>query len=352
MRLHRMLMAVAFLAATTLGLFGATAPASAAPNSAPHSASLPRVVFGPPVEGSKLTLGETSIGGPALWSLPGATPQVILAWTGTDAAHHLNVLTGSDGFHYGAKRTLSETSPYRPAVTFSSGGAAGFVVVAWTGTDSAHTLNVEYLDARTLSLARKITFWGNTSFGAPGVAVFGGGELALVWTDKAQNLTVMRISPQGQVLGKTQVGAASANAESTNVSYDPGRGQLLLSWIEPAQFVSSLFFSTSTDASQWTPERYIAETSGFAPSMVGIKATNMPTHWLAWTGTDSAHHLNVQYTESFPDWTNVNSKTTFRETDLGAPALGYVGQPQRMLVAWTGTDAAHHLNVAVVYVQS
>ena len=80
----------------------------------------------------------------------------------------------------------------------------------------------------------------------------------------------------------------------------------------------------------------------------------MPTHWLAWTGTgrDTAHHLNVQYTESFPNWPTDNSKTTFGETDLGAPALGYIGQLRHMLVAWTGTDSAHHLNVADVYVRS
>lgn len=338
------------LAAATLGLYGMTATAIAAP----HVPDRPQVVFGPPQEGSKLILGETSIAGPALWALPGATPQVILGWTGTDAAHHVNVRTGSDGFHLTAKRILPETSPYRPAVTFSSGGRAGFIVVAWTGTDAAHTLNVEYLDAGTLATVRKQTFWGNTSFGGPGVAVYGAGNLALVWTDKAQNRTVMRISPQGQILGKVQLGAASASGESTNLTVNPANGQLVLSWIEPVQTYSVLFFSTSTDAVQWTATRWIAEYSDVAPSMVGIRATNMPTYWLAWTGTgrDTAHHLNVQYTERFPDWTNVNSKTMFGETGLGAPALGYVGQPRQMLVAWTGTDSAHHLNVAVVFVRS
>jgi hypothetical protein len=86
--------------------------------------------------------------------------------------------------------------------------------------------------------------------------------------------------------------------------------------------------------------------------MRGLRAVNMPVHWLAWTGTDSARHLNVQYTESFPSWFNANSKTTFAELALGGPALGYIGEPGRLLVAWTGTDPAHHLNVAVVVVRS
>lgn len=357
MRLRRTLGATlvpaVVLATVALGLYGMTTPATA--SATPRISARPQVVFGRPFEGVKVTLGETSIGGPALWSLPGATPQVVLAWTGTDAAHRLNVRTGKDGLIYTAKRTLPETSPYRPAVSFSSGGRAGFVVLAWTGTDAQHTLNVEYLEADTLAPVRKLTLRGNTSFGAPGVAVFGGGKVALAWTDQAQNLKVMRISPQGQVLGVTTVGAASASAESTNLTLDRATGQLLLSWIEPfSTSFSPLFFSTSPDGEQWTAKQRIAETSDFAPSMAGISASNMPTHWLAWTGTagDTAHHLNVQYTEHFPDWTIVNSKATLRETDLGAPALGFIGDQQQMLVAWTGTDAAHHLNVAVVLVPS
>lgn len=346
---RRTLVAAAILAAVGLGLYSIPEAAVAAPRTPAH----PEVVFSPPQEGSKLTLGETSIAGPAFWAQPGATPQVILGWTGTDGAHRLNVLTSSDGFHYGAKRTLPETSPHQPAVTFSSGGRAGFVVVAWTGTDAAHTVNVEYLDADTLNPVRKLTFWGNTSDFAPGVAVYGGGNLALAWVN-GQVLNVMRISPQGEVLGQGRFEELYAATEAPSLTFDPGTGQLLMSYIEPARFYSPLLFSTSTDAEHWTAARVIDEYSGFAATMVGIRATNMPTHWLAWTGTagDTAHHLNVQYTERFPDWTNVNSKTTFGETDLGAPALGYIGQPQQMLVAWTGTDAAHHLNVAVVYVRN
>lgn len=341
---RRMVMVAALLAAA-LGLFSGMATTAAAPSS-DHIA---QVVFGPPQEGNKLTLGETSIDGPAVWSLPGATAPFVLAWTGTDAAHHVNVRTSSNGFQYGPKKVLPETSPHRPAVTFEGSGRAGFVVVAWTGTDAAHTLNVEFLDADTLTVARKMTLWGFTSFAAPAVSTFGSGYVALAWTDKTQNLRVLRISPQGQILGSVRVGAS---AGAPNLSRDFGTQQLLLTWVQPVQTHSVLFFSTSADAVTWTPERHIQELSDHAPNMLGINAINMPTHWLAWTGTagDTAHHLNVQYTESFPNWANVNSKTTFRETGLGGPALGYVGVSRQVLVAWTGTDTAHHLNVAVVKV--
>ncbi len=39
--------------------------------------------------GAKVRLGETSVSGPALTTSSGRT---VLAWTGTDAAHHLNVM--------------------------------------------------------------------------------------------------------------------------------------------------------------------------------------------------------------------------------------------------------------------
>lgn len=344
---RRTMVVLGMLFATVLGLLSAGGVASAAPT----------VVFGPPAEGTKVTLADTSIGGPSLVTNPTGSPRAILAWTGTDAAHHLNYLTSSDGLHYTNKHTLVETSPYRPAVAFDSGGRAGFIVVAWTGTNGAHTLNVAYIDAATFAVTRKVTFWGTTSLGAPGVVVYGGGEVALAWSgtgQTGQHINVLRLSPQGQVLGQGQVGlgAAGPNGESLNLAVDRNTSKLLLSWVEPVQTVSRLFFATSTDAVQWTTPQAIAEYSDQAAATLGFQAFNMPTHWLAWTGTggDTAHHLNVQYTESFPDWTNVNSKTTFRETDLGAPALGYVGVTRQVVVAWTGTDAAHHLNVAVIYV--
>ncbi len=349
---RRILVAAAVLTAAALGLFGGTvmATAAAAVRNTPSTGHIAQVVFGPPKEGNKLTLGETSIDGPAVWSLPGATSPFVLAWTGTDVAHHVNVMTSSNGFQYGAKRILPETSPYRPAVTFEGSGRAGFVVVAWTGTDAAHTLNVAYLDAGTLATVRKMTLWGHTSFAAPAVAAFGSGYLAVAWADKAQNLSVLRMSPQGQLLGSVQ---AFASGGAPTLTLDFATGQLLMTWVEPVQSFSVLFFSTSANAVTWTAARWIREFSDHAPSMVGIRAINMPTHWLAWTGTgsDSSHHLNVQYTESFTNWTNVNSKATFRETGLGSPALGYVGVARQVVVAWTGTDAAHHLNVAVVFVR-
>ena len=36
-------------------------------------------------------LADTSIDGPALWTSPTGGMRTVIAWTGLDAAHHLNV---------------------------------------------------------------------------------------------------------------------------------------------------------------------------------------------------------------------------------------------------------------------
>ncbi len=88
------------------------------------------------------TLPDTSIDGPAFWSqsayqLPSGSPMTVLGWTGTDSAHHLNVETSNDGFNYQNKTTLNETSFTRPSVIAVPAGSGSAVVIAWTGTDPA-----------------------------------------------------------------------------------------------------------------------------------------------------------------------------------------------------------------------
>ncbi len=54
-----------------------------------------QAAFAAPHEISKTVLSETSIDGPAFWTDnctgPCLPPPYFLAWTGTDAAHHINI---------------------------------------------------------------------------------------------------------------------------------------------------------------------------------------------------------------------------------------------------------------------
>jgi hypothetical protein len=80
----------------------------------------------------------------------------------------------------------------------------------------------------------------------------------------------------------------------------------------------------------------LPETSNAAPAIITYQdqITNSYAPYIAWTGTDS--HLNIEnlYT---------GAKNTLPDTSSAAPALAvYQG---RLFLAWTGTDAQHHLNI-------
>jgi hypothetical protein len=75
---------------------------------------------------------------------------------------------------------------------------------------------------------------------------------------------------------------------------------------------------------------------------------HVPPFWLGWTGTDAAHHVNVLYALNFDTWATSFVKATLPETAVGGTQVGFIlgTSGSEPLVAWTGTDAAHHLNAA------
>jgi hypothetical protein len=301
---------------------------------------------------SKFVLAQTSIDGPALWTSATGTIRGTIAYTGTDPAHRLNVMTSTDGLHYSDKHILNETSFVRPALTRFGSGKTDNIALAWTGTNSGHTLNV--IVGRPGFGYTKMTLWHDTSFTAPAIALKGS-DLYLAWagTDPQHSLNIAHIIWRGGMYVDRSVTLSNLHAASRpSLTYDPNGNQLLLSWI--AKGTNRIAFATSTDGAHFTAPSSspLAEWSYSGPSMVGLPVNNMPRHFLAWTGTDPNHSLNVQFTESFPSWGDLGAtKSTFwPEWALGGPTLGYVGSFNRVLLAWTGTDPAHHLNLAVVSV--
>src|SRR5262249_14655258 len=138
-----------------------TIPAAAAAAGAPAA-----------IIATKIGLPETSIDGPALSSVVGSFQgkpftKSVISWTGTDPAHRLNVETSADGLHFRNKRTLRETSPFRPDVTQIGAPAGGNITVAWTGADPNHSLNVLFDVYGTRP--KKLTFFGESSIAAPAV---------------------------------------------------------------------------------------------------------------------------------------------------------------------------------------
>jgi hypothetical protein len=319
-----------------LAVFSALAPVQAAPST----------VFGPPTEGQKVTLADTSIDGPALWTSPSGSTRAIIAWTGTDASHRLNYLTSSNGLTFTNRHILSETSLWRPAIAAVSVDPNPTVEIAWTGTDELHHVNL--LSGVPGQGYTKVTLH-EISFTAPALAI-NGGTVYLSWagTDPNHSINVVPVLWRGGLSVGTKVTLPQFSSISRpNLAFDPNANQLLLSYTSPSGRIN---FATSPDGIHWSVPSTspLLEWSDVSPTMMSFAANNMPRYFVAWRGVDGAHSLNVQYTESFPRWPLDDSKATLHEACFGGPTLGFVGTSRQVLVAWTGLDAAHHLNMAVI----
>lgn len=285
---------------------------------------------------NKVILPETSIDGPALSS---AGTESVIAWTGTDTTHHLNVETSGNGLSFASKLTLDETSPFRPDVALASQGGA--VAVAWTGSDDNHSLNVLY---DVYGRQKKLTLWNENSFTAPALLIGPGMYLAWAGTDPNHSLNILPLSvtDSGLVAGaKTTLWSTSSNA-----SPRLARGSatvLALTW---ASRSLQLQVAAATNPAALEPGAALDETSAFAPAVYVLgPATGVGNQqWIGWTGNDTDHHLNLTWTTAFPKFASPPAgKTTLSDTAMGGPALAYNGANQ---IAWTGTDTTHHLNIA------
>ena len=355
---------VALLASVALSGFAggaasgsaATALASAAKSS---GAAALATSLAAPVERNKIVLPETSIDGPAFWTNiptgePGAGGNSIIAWTGTDAAHHVNTVEfrqESGGYSFTNKKILDETSIAGPAVTVQPSQIHPiYYFVAWTGTNQAHSLNV--ICDGCASNRIKLTLRDETSFAAPAIAMLDG-KLMLAWTgtDANHSLNILPISiTDGRfVVGQKMILEMFSSNAGPALAYEPdtavGRG-IVLSWSDRAtQKIRMALSSTGTDwprAGQFT----LSEWSDATPNLLAFVPTVDVAHsYLAWRGIDPAHSVNLLY-PAYTPMTNA-TKATLDETSLGGPALGSIGGA-RVAIVWTGTDSLHHLNFATI----
>lgn len=321
---------------------------------------LPTGYTGPTVPiPNKFILNDESIDAPALWTeaayQPTAgtyTPVSAMAWTGTDGAHHLNVSLSADGIHYDHKITLGETSYVRPAITVVPTSTANVVVIGWRGTDQR--LNVLYDVYGALGTPRKATF-NETSSYAPALTYFAG-QIWLAWTgtNSGHSLNVRALGPQGMTPGNKATLWQDSSVATPALTADVHDNLLLLSWCHTTSSgtCGQLDMVQSPDGVNWTetlstPSR---QTSGMTPPAMALTSPSggmVPYYW-AWIGTDRAHSLNLMDTATLNSWQS--PAIILSDTSISSPALGYVGQNRQILLAWTGTDGAHHMNIAILAV--
>jgi hypothetical protein len=353
---------------TGLGVaaFGFTAPAALA---APARTLAPQSA--PVSEFDKEVLGETSIDGPAISSLsdyvpnpqtypPGSFPATAIAWSGTDGYHSLNVILSGNGLDYSkSKITLHEYSATHPAVLLYQNNHSGtlgpnLVVLAWTGTDANHSLNVMF----DVYGVRQMITLSDRSLYSPALAYFNG-QVWLAWTgtDPNHSLNVMAMGPDGVNPGqKTILSDAGFSARGAPSLREDMRDKLLLLTWTQATSPYFIDLAQSANGTTWAPSFTPPppQTSFHGPDVVAVPgsiASGLPTDFWSWTGTDGSHSLNIAYTSTLASWPA--PIVTLNEQAFGGPALAYStklgGTPHgavTVLLAWTGVDGLHHLNIA------
>ena len=341
---------IRLLIALTVGLGALNAqPARATPHqtNTTTTATAPSALTPAQAEITKVTLTDTSIDGPALWTTTNGAVRGVIAWAGTDASHRLNLATTSIGTKFFNKITLADTSPMRPAVTRTPDGK---VAIAWVGSDSAHTLNVLY-DAYGARV--KLTFWGETSPFSPALVATNNTTLVLAWTgsNSGRSLNLLTVGVGATVTkGEKTTLRSYSSLTGPSLNYVASRGEYLMAWTatSPATQIS---VARSTDARTWTAPTLLNDWSSATPSLLGIVSDyyTMPPNYIAFTAADTSRDVFFQSTRAFPSWPNpASTQVRLDESATGAPALGFISGPGLLLTAWTGMDVARHLNVAVL----
>jgi hypothetical protein len=336
-------------------------------------------------EVQKVVLAARSIDGPALWvrsstasaTGPSATASNgisadegdsiggVLAWTDTGQYHRLHLLLSPDGLHYDRELLLPANAIARPSVVVAptpipapGGGPtsprASVVILAWTGINPAHSLNLMY-DA--LGAQRVLTLPQGSSY-APSLALFAG-QLWLAWTGTEPShplhIRALGLTPHGLVPGADTLLSAYGSQAAPALAPDDQQHQLLLSWTESAASASWIHLAASPDGQHW---HLVPTTGPLQAGSAGSTILALPTapavsppltrYYWAWPGTDSRHALRLALAPTIVDWASRGTITL--ESCVGAPGMGFLsitGHVQQILLAWTGIDPEHHLNLAL-----
>jgi hypothetical protein len=250
--------------------------------------------------------GESSIGQPALADFNG---RLFVAWTGTDGAGHLNVMSSADGLTWdqNRKQTLGETSVAGPAlVAFDNK-----LFIGWTGTDGDRTPNVAYSsDGRTFGKAFPLSAQHSID-GSPSLAVAQTlaspvrRVLYLGWTERGSNSVrfapcyengnFMNVQPDHFFFGRNEQDIKS----EVPVSLHGGFG-LTAVWIDNERHMrmSSWDLSDLGSGGSWSDPIVYADATDRPPALIG--GNTMSDVEMAWRGLDGKHHLNVSESNQMP----------------------------------------------------
>jgi len=287
----------------------------------------------------KVTLRETALGGPAM--IDRNDQDLVLGWSGTDDPSHLNVIFSGDGIKWGNKVTIpNETTPNALALAFDGFAPPnGRTFIAWTGTDSAHSLNVMSTEDATLdSWSNKHTLNERSNHG-PALQMLNG-RLFFAWTGTDDRLNVMSSSDLGATWQNKRTLNETSPTEPTLAIFN---GKLILLW-NGTDSPSHLNFIDSVDGGlAWGNKVTIGDTSDHHPAMA-VGHDHVPYFCWAGSGNELLNLLHSETGNTNGFQVSPNYKRIFRDTAVNGPCLcEFKGE---MFIGWTGTDGDHHVNVA------
>ena len=281
---------------------------------------------------SKVILGETAIGGPALANIDDT--RLALAWTGNEALRRLNVAVSVDAKEFSGKVTLADTSLDGPALTFGNGR----LFLAWTGPDAGTHVNVSS-SSDFQAFQNKVVLNESSPFG-PALA-FGNGRIFLAWVGReaSQRLNVMSSTDGLNWQNKTTLTEQAAAAPA--LAFVNGKSYLL--WVGK-DANQNLNVNESLDGVTFTNKHTFQARSNFPPALANDGAFQM-----IWAGMDRNQALRLMSGPTPGQLGNTQTYANTGETAVTAaagPAL--VRFRGALLVAWTGNEALRRLNIATV----
>jgi hypothetical protein len=255
---------------------------------------------------------ETTIGQPALVEFNG---QLVLAWTGTDGAGHLNVISSADGQHWDqhTKRTLPELSMAGPTLAVYEGQ----LYIAWTGVDGEGTLTV-MSSSNGLDFANKQVLANCHSIdGSPSLAVGQNltspveRDLFIGWTERHTKKVLF-----GWVMRNGGFTNDLGSYIFSNTGNPPYRGAMDLYSGVPPSLTGGLGITlvwvddhenhmllTRWDlgdpglGSFWSDPIEFVDSTDRPPALI---PSGLSTAGVAWRGLDGKHRLNISETGTMP----------------------------------------------------
>jgi len=261
---------------------------------------------------------------------PGAVEfgnRIVVAWAGTDAEHHLNILQSQEEDVWFDKLVLNDTSPTGATLCVFSNR----LYLAWSGSFNQQ-INV-------MSSADGI-YWENkvvlneNSVGRPALTVYRN-QLVVGWvgSDLQRHLNVMFSEDGVHWQNKRILGEEGVDSPSLASFND----RLFIAWTGTNPERNLNIMSSSDYGQSWQNKVILPETSVAGPSLFVYNSQL----YLSWSGTDANHSINTVLSS---DGVHFVEKVTLWDSSDFTPILCtcYDGD---LGVVWTGRDAYHHLNI-------